>query len=297
MQPMRRGPSAPPPGPGTRTMQTFPHTPAHAQHVPDGWGFPALSPAVPPPATTPAVMGGGAPDTSATRVRWGRILLLVAGVALVAFGAWRATSSGTEGTVRTASGGGTSEVEVAPAAGADEATVDLGTSGAGSAATTDGSADAARATAAPVTPRTTARPRPAARAGAGTGRRPARRAGAGAAAGTAFATAPAMAAPPTVAGGGAPSGQLPVTGLETWIAAGLGILVLGLGIALQVHAVRIGMTAMLYRRGILLRPVDCARLAQEHGLSQLRVLLSNALHRLLQEPAGGSDFVRVRAAR
>lgn len=282
-------------------MQTFPHTPAHAQHVPDGWSFPALSPAVPPPATSLAVTGGGgAAESSATRVRWGRLALLLATVALVAFGAWRATSDGTPEAARAGAGSGTNQVEVAPAGGADEAS-DLGTSGAGGSATTDGAAGVGRSTTTPIvpraTPRTGVRPGAAARAGA-TPRRPARRATAGAAAGTGFATAPALSAPATaIGGGGAPAGQLPVTGLETWIAAGFGILVLGLGIALQVHAVRIGMTAMLYRRGILLRPVDCARLAQEHGLSRLRVLLSNGLHRLLQEPAGGSDFVRVRAAR
>lgn len=95
-----------------------------------------------------------------------------------------------------------------------------------------------------------------------------------------------------------PSGELPMTGIETWIAAILGVLLLAGGIVVQVNAVRLATTAMLYRRGILLRPVECARLAQERGVpQQLRVLVSNALHRLLEEPAGGSDFVSARAAR
>lgn len=263
-------------------MQTvIPHTPAHAQHVPNVWEFPTLSAPVPPPAAAP--VSGGGPSTTATRVRWGRILLVAAGVALVAFGAWRATSGGPDGSAaRSVAGGGTSEVEVAPA---DEANADP--------AAIEGVTPDVTAT--PAAPARVATPRPARRAGAGAGRRPARRA-AGIAGAAGLASAPANAAPAT-GGGAGPSGQLPVTGLETWIAAGLGLLVLALGIAIQVNAVRIGMTAMLYRRGILLRPVDCARLAQDRGLSQLRVLLSNALHRLLQEPAGGSDFVRVRAAR
>jgi len=71
----------------------------------------------------------------------------------------------------------------------------------------------------------------------------------------------------------------------------LGVLLLGIGVCVHVNAVRIGMTAMLYRRGILLRPVTCARLAQERGLPRLRVWTSNALHRLLEEPARRSDFV------
>ena len=102
-----------------------------------------------------------------------------------------------------------------------------------------------------------------------------------------------------VQGGGGPAaataGELPYTGAETWIAAFLGVLVLGLGICVQVNAVRIGMTAMLYRRGILLRPIDCARLANERGFGSIRVALSNALHRLLAEPEG-NDFVRTRHA-
>jgi hypothetical protein len=53
---------------------------------------------------------------------------------------------------------------------------------------------------------------------------------------------------------------------------------------------------MLYRRGILLRPTECARLAQEHGLARVRVAISNVLHRLLEEPARGSDFVSTRHA-
>jgi hypothetical protein len=115
----------------------------------------------------------------------------------------------------------------------------------------------------------------------------------------AFTTATAGAT--TASGAGAsttPDGELPMTGLSTWIAAFLGTLLLVAGICVQVNAVRIGMTAMLYRRGILLRPVDCARMAQQHGFSRLRVAVSNLLHRLLEDPAPrGSEFVAARLAR
>jgi hypothetical protein len=87
-----------------------------------------------------------------------------------------------------------------------------------------------------------------------------------------------------------------MTGIETWIAGILGVLLLGIGICVHVSAVRIATTAMLYRRGILLRPADCARLAHERGLASARVFVSDLLHKLLEEPAGGSDFVSTRHA-
>jgi LPXTG-motif cell wall-anchored protein len=92
---------------------------------------------------------------------------------------------------------------------------------------------------------------------------------------------------PAAAGGGnapASADALPYTGAESWIAAGLGVLLLALGIVVHVKAVRIGMTAMLYRRGILLRPVDCARLARSGGTGALRAWISVQLSRLLEEP-------------
>lgn len=85
-----------------------------------------------------------------------------------------------------------------------------------------------------------------------------------------------------------------MTGAATWIAALLGIALVAGGIAIQFNAVRIGMTAMLYRRGILLRPVDCARLARRRGIPRVRVAVSNAVHALLAEPAAPSDFVTMR---
>jgi hypothetical protein len=104
-------------------------------------------------------------------------------------------------------------------------------------------------------------------------------------------TAPAVAPRTAVRGGGAT--ELPYTGAETWIVAILGIMILLVGILIQINAVRIGMTAMLYRRGILLRPVDCARLANERGFAPVRVWISNVLHYLLTEPAN-ADFVTAR---
>ena len=283
-------------------MQTIAaHTPPHAQHVPPGWSFPTLTPAVPPqpgataPGTSAPVTGGGDAMT-VTRMRWGRLLPVLAGLALLAFGIWTATSEpgGATTAARDVAGTDTStELDVAAAAGAGE--------------TADDAATSAATPAAPPAAATPARPRAGAATparGTGASNRPnrTRRAGAAAGGSNAFAAASAGAAgtgagaPGTRAG--AQDGELPMTGLETWIAAALGILLLAGGIIVHVNAVRLGMTAMLYRRGILLRPTECARLvADGETAARLRVLLSDLLHRLLEEPTPrGSEFVSARHA-
>ncbi|MCW2972346.1 MAG: hypothetical protein JWN72_619, partial [Thermoleophilia bacterium] len=107
-------------------------------------------------------------------------------------------------------------------------------------------------------------------------------------------TAPAAAG--ATATGGGTAGELPYTGAASWIAAIIGLIALTLGILVHVNAVRIGMTALLYRRGILLRPTDLARLAHRRGTPQARILLSNLLHRLLEVPATSGEFVTARHA-
>ncbi len=286
-------------------MQTMPHTPAHAQHIPDGWSFPTLTAATPPPAMSPQpVTGGGAAPSTVTRVRWGRVLPLFAGVALVAFGIWSVTNgSSTTSGDRTVSGGGTSEVGIDRAIGSDAGAGDDATgvdsSGGATADTNSSTGDdvatppaAAPAATPPARAAAPARPRAGTVRGGGgrTGRR-----GAAVAPAVTPGTASAATAPRARAGGGAPAGELPLTGIETWIAGILGVVLLTVGICVHVSAVRIATTALLYRRGILLRPTECARLAQDHGLAQVRVAVSNVLHRLLEEPTR-SDFVSTRHA-
>jgi hypothetical protein len=291
-------------------MQTIAHTPAHAQHVPDGWSFPTLAaqpPGVGPNPNSQPVRGGGDATATMTRVRWGRILPLIAGIGLLAFGIWNLTNDAAPGASRSAGSGAGSGVAVEKSTTAEDATPATGAGSSDDAAAAAGSANDEAGTVDSTTPAAETPAAPAARAPRPEAR-PANRGGNRAGAGTRRA-APAVgieaasanaASASTVRGGGAgaaPAGQLPMTGLETWIAAFLGILLLGVGVGVHVNAVRIGMTALLYRRGILLRPVDCARLAQERGLSQVRVAVSNALHRLLEEPSHGGDFVSARLAR
>lgn len=245
----------------------YPHPGAHApvQLAP-------MAPPVPGHAASARVVGGGGAPATATRLRWGRLLLAIAGIALVAIAIWSAgatTSPAAKDAPSAARdiGGATTPLTK------DEPAKDAATAAAG--ADAKGAAIVDSAPTDPiVVPRVAKVARPAA-------------------------TAPAAATAP-VTGGGGPAATtsdapLPYTGAETWIAAILGVLILGLGIAVQINAVRIGMTAMLYRRGILLRPVDCARLAGEHGFGQVRVTISNALLRLLAEPEG-VDFVHARRA-
>lgn len=189
------------------------------------------------------------------RVRWGRIAVTVIGIALIAFGVWNGLRAGA-----TASKG-TSASRAAGAAIADRPKLDVA----------DTPTVAPRVT--PAAPRVT----PPARAGrhGATGHR---RGG----------TPPVARGSGT--GGAAQAATLPYTGAETWIVAILGIALLAGGIALQINAVRIGMVAMLYRRGILLRPIECARLAQGRTLPRARVHVSRLLERLLAEPELSRDF-------
>jgi hypothetical protein len=291
-------------------MQQPTFTPAHAQHMPAGWNFPTLTvPQAPQPAAAP-VTGGGATST-VTRVRWGRLLPVFAGIVLLAFGVWSVSHDGSSApSSKTVSGGGATDgdLQIARSARTDIATADEASTGAAEADAADDAAvvDSAAADAAPpaaTAPRTT--PVRTARPVRHAARRPGvRRTVAGGGAGVAATrVSPSVAANGASApragarGGGAPAGELPMTGIETWIAGILGALLLTIGICVHVNAVRIATTAMLYRRGILLRPVECARLAQEQGLPQsVRVWLSDVLHKLLEEPAHG-DFVATRMAR
>ncbi|MBC7462421.1 MAG: hypothetical protein H7287_13775 [Thermoleophilia bacterium] len=244
------------------------------------------------PAPSP-VSGGGAMSVTVSRVRWGRLFLVVVGVALVGVGGWAALhGSGSTaapadsvGISPTVSGGGTSDAK----SGTD-ARVTIGTP----------KVVAPKVASAKVAAIRTAAARKAA----------ARRAAARRVAARAAAVAPMVAAAPRVAAaatsapttagatatGGGTAGQLPYTGAASWIAAIIGLIALMLGILVHINAVRIGMTALLYRRGILLRPTDLARLAHRRGTPQARILLSNALHRLLEVPASSDEFVTARHA-
>lgn len=246
------------------------------QHVPAGWGFPTLQPQTPPPAPGHGTMT--LTPATTTRVRWGRLLAMLAGIALIAFGIWSFTQQDapSKDTSRaTPSGAGASDIDIPRSAGTDGAATDSG---------------------AIAPPARVVRPAkaPVRRAAAATGAAGAQRAPAGQRA-VVRSAAPAPMANRSVSGGGGQA--LPYTGIETWIAAFLGLVLLAGGVCVHVNAVRIGMTAMLYRRGILLRPVECARLAQSHAPARLRVLISDVLHRLLEEPAVSGEFVSARLAR
>ena len=181
-----------------------------------------------------------------TRVRWGRLLPVVAGIVLLVLVAWTSIGPTPTHSIEPAAvlGGGTSTTP----------------------------------TTAPTTTPTRQHSTPTARSR--------RRA---AAARTSVHRAHALRAH----GSGTDAPQLPFTGASTWVAALLGVCLLALGIVLHVQAVRVGMIAVLYRRGILLRPVDCARLARTRGLPRARVPLSRLLAWLLADP-NPNAFVRAR---
>ncbi len=287
-------------------MQTAQTIHPSAQPLQPEWSFPSTVTTQPLAAPVPLrpIAGGGdsavAPATVA-RMRWGRLTVVLVGIALIAFGAWTATSQPSTSTKQSSgpatsgsivSGGGASNDPLGIAAAPRQVTAAPKVARANTATKSQTKANA-KAKASRST-------RPAASKGAA--KRPARhnartRRGA-VAGGGGFAVASANAA--AGGGAGAPatprSGELPMTGLATWIAAILGALALTLGICIHVNAVRLGMTAMLYRRGILLRPVECARLAQGHGMPRLRIALSNLLQRLLEEPAERGEFVAARMA-
>ncbi|MCW2923042.1 MAG: hypothetical protein JWM98_446 [Thermoleophilia bacterium] len=265
-------------------MQQLVNPQIPAQHLPQGWGYPPVGthPMAPPAPTS----GGGVAvaASTATRVRWGRLVPVIAGIALIAFGVWtfatgNVPGSGSHRSGQTVSGGGgtADDVDVAKSERADNTLA---------------------ITPPATTPKVTAPKVPARRStGHHTTHRVAGTGGTGAIGTPRAVAAPGTVPARTVGGGGGPAAQLPYTGASTWIAAIIGLLLLAVGICVHVNAVRIGMTAMLYRRGILLRPLECARLAQSHAPARLRVTISNALHRLLEEPAGGSDYVSARLTR
>jgi LPXTG-motif cell wall-anchored protein len=90
----------------------------------------------------------------------------------------------------------------------------------------------------------------------------------------------------TVAGGGRRgAGQLPRTGAPVWLAAVIGLVLLAAGLWTQLNAVRIGATAMLYRRGPALRPIASSR------------MLADRLAELVDTPAPASDFTTTRVRR
>lgn len=276
-------------------MQSLAQTPADLQHLPNGWSFPTLNQsALPPAPSNKAVTGGGA--STVTRLRWGRILTLIGAGLILGFGAWSLMSNkgATKSTLssqskpNTVAGSGT--VDIAPSTSSTQKADALPTTKSSASATNNVSKTRASNSrnSQSKTPRNRARQS----TGAGLTAQ-----GSGTA--NAFAIASNQAGSRAAKHNGAQrrmaTSELPLTGIETWIAALLGIVILGAGIALQINAVRLATTAMLYRRGILLRPVDCARLAQERGMSSTRVFISNVLHRLLEEPAGGRDFVSARS--
>src|SRR5688500_9225177 len=104
-------------------MQQIAHSPAYVdQHVPNGWTFPTLAQGPAQPAPTPhPVAGGGAAQATVTKVRWGRLLPLVAGIAILAFGIWTATASPSskdssgDGSRSVSGGGSSSELDIAAA--------------------------------------------------------------------------------------------------------------------------------------------------------------------------------------
>jgi len=281
-------------------MQNFaaPHAPA--QHLPAGWTFPT-TPLTAAPAPGPVTGGGAVAASTVTKVRWGRIALMVVGAGLVAVAIWASFSGSTTkdsdasaraDTSRIVDGGGSGDIGIPPArVGATASpkvtipTADTKKVDAIRAAAAKKAA-AARAAAA----RRAAAKRAAATAAASGGVAAATTSPAAAAAATS--TSPAGR---TVAGGGT-AGELPYTGAATWIAAIIGALALLLGVLVHVNAVRIGMTAILYRRGILLRPTDLARLAHRRGMPRARIVLSNVLHRLLEVPSTSGEFVTARHA-
>lgn len=292
-------------------MQNFatPHSPA--QHLPAGWSFPAAAPTAVASSGAP-VTGGGAVTATVTRVRWGRMLLMLIGIGLVGVAIWASIATAAKGPsssakaidsiglARTAEGGGSDDVDLARAARTHALAPKAIAPAPKAAAPNLAARRAAAATRAAAARRAAARTAAARKVAA---RRAAARTAAVTAAGAgtaALATAPTAAAATvasarTATGGGA-TAELPYTGAATWIAAIIGIAALTLGILFHFNAVRIGMTAMLYRRGILLRPVDCARLAHRRGIPHARIVLSNVLHRLLEVPATSGEFVSARLA-
>lgn len=94
---------------------------------------------------------------------------------------------------------------------------------------------------------------------------------------------------------GSGASSLPYTGASSWIAALIGILLLGTGIIVQLKAVAIADTASLYQRGPLLRPAALVSSAIDH-MHQALPLLSTRMEEFRDRvsTSRGSDFVRAR---
>jgi len=209
------------------------------------------------------------------------------GVALLAFASWNLLSNGLGKASPPAKGAGietpTPDPEPATSDAATDGATDYGfaTDGNASAGTAPGDTGAAgsaagggAAAAAPVV-----KAAPTALQRRAAARRKARRAArlnakrrAAAAAPAALVATDGRATPANIQaarGGGAAS--LPYTGASEWIAALLGILLLGSGLYLRRNAVEVVDTASMYQRGPLLRPrelrVRAERSLQQHGVA------------------------------
>jgi hypothetical protein len=289
----------------------LPTTPSHEAYGYHGaWPQPAMEPMAPP-------MDGGvyAMEAPPRKVRWWRLLLVGAGVAMLLFSisnmvkatdAGNKASAGTGGTSSKSSIGGSSDtLPLERTVGGDDTPVDPA-----SAAPVD----------ADLSPGASSTPATVTGGGAGvthshaaqrhhghrvrrTGSRGNRRAGrraAGALVSSDNARAAARRTRSRQGARAAGGGALPHTGLSVWWAALLGMVLLGGGVLMQVHAVRIAATAVLYRRGPLLRPTWYVQTAAPRAIELVREWAPGAaervapLVRLLQSPTGGSDYTSTR---
>lgn len=254
------------------------------------------------------------PQVDAQRVRWGRIVLAFAGAALLAFAAANMISAANIAPARSdasrdisasAGDGGASagsEADVAGDAGSSGEVLGDPAAAAGSGGTTDSITESVPQTSGSgmSTTDTHARHRTGTRRKHSSGSRRSGRRAAGGGAALQGATETANAGGRHPRGGGravAAGSALPKTGASVWIAAFLGIALLGGGVLMQVHAVRIAATALLYRRGPLLRPswyavegLPMAASAAESLAPRLGRLLQ-PLERLLRQPPAESEFV------
>lgn len=251
------------------------------------------SPAPQPVALAHAMPAVPPPVAAVTRVRWGRVALVLAGVVLLLFAASDVFAgdgprSSTDKSLRSAD---PLDVEAAQPQEAPQAT-------AGDAAVSGGGKDPARkedarAAAARAATRRTAR-RAAARRKAARAARARRAARAAAAIATGSGTAAAQAAP---APGTTSAQSLPRTGASAWVAGVLGFLLVAAGLLLHVNACRVGATAAEcletaagYRRGPALRPRAVASRARrwlDAGVSPGVARIVKAL----QAEAAPGDYV------
>lgn len=208
-----------------------------------------------------SLRAAGHPEPADSRLRWGRLLLLIIGVALVALAVVNVRSPHEQagGNAGAASG------KARDIAGDDASAFPVGGSPvADSSSDTDTSDGAPTDAIAPVGSDATL--------DATTAEPPVVSGGGGAAPAARHADARRLHAASrqharhartgftrrgraAVGGGGAPgASSLPYTGASTWIAAMIGAMLLGIGMIVQLRAMQIGEAASLYRRGPLLRP-------------------------------------------